>query len=174
MMPHLCISPLLLFKLYLPLIIILLRLIPWLPLFIILSLRLGIPFFYFHCHHFLLLLLSFLRTSCHFGHVLLLLFLLIILLLLQCFLVSSLSCSSSTLSTSHIPTCFSSLSFSFASSSSCLPLPLCSFHHVLLQHAPATQKRDQNNHFAFTEKTDRAGFRPLPTHPALWANSVLC
>ena len=65
------------------------------------------------------------------------------------------TCSSSTLSTSHIRIfffffilffiiffCFSFFSFFLYFSSSCLSLPLCPFHHVLLQHAPP--KRHQN------------------------------
>ena len=45
----------------------------------------------------------------------------------------------------------------------CLPLPLCPFHHVLLQHPPPR----------LTEKK-RAGFGPFPNNPVLRENVVSC
>ena len=131
-------------------------------LFILFSLLSGIPFINFHCPSFLFLLSSSLFTSClSLGSCFFFLFL--------CVLVSSLHCSSSTLSTSHILTFSCSSSFSVPTSSSRLPLPLCSFHYVLLQHAPPQKNKNQQNTILIFWKTGPglANFTKMPFHGKL-------
>ena len=52
---------------------------------------------------------------------------------------------------------------SYLSSSSCVPLPLCHFHHVHLQHAPPPPKKKKTKTpLCFDWTKNRAGFRSLP------------